>query len=180
MIVDVDDRSRTEPVAQIETTRVETPLQQLDRHFHELLQELRVAQTGVQILFAFLLSLAFTPRFTELTRSQELVYLVTLMLSAGSAGLLIAPVAYHRVVYRRRLRRQLVRMGHRCLQLGLTLLMLSLAGAVNLAASFVIGRWAAGLAVALCAVLFTLWYALPVHHRRRHVGRGETSRRSAR
>ena len=62
--------------------RGETELQSVDRHFNELLQELRVAQTGVQILFAFLLGLAFTPRFPELTGTEHGVYLVTLVLSA--------------------------------------------------------------------------------------------------
>lgn len=148
--------------------RDETRLEQLDRHFHELLQELRVAQTGVQILFAFLLGLAFTPRFAELSRDQELAYLVTLVLSALSAGFLIAPVAYHRAVYRRRLRHHLVGMGHRCLQLGLALLMLSLCGAVHLAAGFVVGAWSAGVAALLCVVISALWYLFPAHHRRRH------------
>ena len=74
--------------------REETELQSVDRHFNELLQELRVAQTGVQILFAFLLGLAFTPRFPDLTGEQQGIYLVTLVLSAVSAALLIGPVGY--------------------------------------------------------------------------------------
>src|SRR4029450_333255 len=76
--------------------RGETELQADDRHFNELLQELRVAQTGVQILFAFLLGLAFTNRFPDLTGGQQAVYLTTLVLSAVSAALLIGPVGYHR------------------------------------------------------------------------------------
>ena len=73
--------------------RGENELQAVDRQFTELLQELRVAQTGVQILFAFLLGLAFTTRFTELSSAEQAVYLVTLVLSATSAALLIAPVS---------------------------------------------------------------------------------------
>src|SRR5215211_6252780 len=105
--------------------RGETELQSVDRHFNELLQELRVAQTGVQILFAFLLGLAFTPRFPDLTGGQQGIYLVTLVLSAVSAALLIAPVGYHRTVFRQRLRPQLVTTGHRYAIAGLVLLLLA-------------------------------------------------------
>jgi hypothetical protein len=71
-----------------QVVRGETEIQAHDRQFGELLQELRVAQTGVQILFAFLLGLAFTPRFADLSGGQQGVYLVTLVLAAVSAALL--------------------------------------------------------------------------------------------
>jgi hypothetical protein len=148
--------------------RGETELQADDRHFNELLQELRVAQTGVQILFAFLLGLAFTNRFPDLTGGQQAVYLVTLVLSAVSAALLIGPVSYHRTVFRQRLRPQLVRTGHRYAIAGLILLLLALSGAVQLAASFVIGPWASLLAAALAGLFITLWFAVPMVHRLRH------------
>jgi Family of unknown function (DUF6328) len=148
--------------------RGESELQSVDRHFNELLQELRVAQTGVQILFAFLLGLAFTPRFPDLTRGQQGVYLVTLVLSAISAALLIAPVGYHRTVFRRRLRPQLVETGHRFAIAGLVLLLLALVGAVHLAASFVLGAWAALLAGALAGLFALLWFVIPLVHRVRH------------
>src|SRR5262245_16699205 len=144
--------------------RGETELQSVDRQFNELLQELRVAQTGVQILFAFLLGLAFTPRFPDLTRAQQAVYLVTLVLSAVSAALLIGPVGYHRTVFRQRLRRQLVTTGHRYAVAGLVLL-LALVGAVQLAASFVLGPWAAILAAALAGLFATLWFVVPLLER---------------
>jgi hypothetical protein len=147
--------------------RGETDLQAVDRHFNELLQELRVAQTGVQILFAFLLGLAFTPRFPDLTDAQRGTYLVTLVLSAVSAALLIGPVGYHRTVFRQRLRSQLVRTGHRYAIAGLILLLLSLVGAVQLAASFVLGPWATLLAAALAALFATLWFVVPMVHRLR-------------
>jgi hypothetical protein len=148
--------------------REETELQSVDRHFNELLQELRVAQTGVQILFAFLLGLAFTPRFPDLTGSQQGIYLVTLVLSAVSAALLIGPVGYHRTVFRQRLRPQLVKTGHRYAIAGLVLLLLALVGAVQLAASFVLGGWASILAAALAGLFGTLWFAIPLAHRLRH------------
>jgi hypothetical protein len=148
--------------------REETELQSVDRHFNELLQELRVAQTGVQILFAFLLGLAFTPRFPDLTGGQQAIYLTTLVLSAISAALLIGPVGYHRTVFRQRLRPQLVRTGHRYAIAGLVLLLLALAGAVNLAASFVIGPWSTLLATALAGLFALLWFVIPLVHRVRH------------
>jgi hypothetical protein len=148
--------------------RDETELQSVDRHFNELLQELRVAQTGVQILFAFLLGLAFTPRFPDLTGEQQAVYLVTLVLSAVSAALLIGPVGYHRTVFRQRLRPQLVKTGHRYAIAGLVLLLLALVGAVQLAASFVLGAWASILAAALAGLFATLWFLIPLAHRLRH------------
>jgi Family of unknown function (DUF6328) len=148
--------------------RDETELQSVDRHFNELLQELRVAQTGVQILFAFLLGLAFTPRFPDLTGEQQAIYLVTLVFSAVSAALLIGPVGYHRTVFRQRLWPQLVKTGHRYAIAGLVLLLLALVGAVQLAASFVLGAWASILAAALGRAVRHPVVAIPLVHRLRH------------
>jgi hypothetical protein len=148
--------------------RGETDVQTVDRHFTELLQELRVAQTGVQILFAFLLGLAFTPRFPDLSGAQQGVYLATLVLAAVSAALLIAPVGYHRTVFRQRLRPQLVTTGHRYAVAGLVLLLLALVGAVQLAASFVLGPRATLLAAALAGLFVLLWFVIPLIHRVQH------------
>ena len=81
--------------------RREGHLERADRNMVELLQELRVAQTGVQILFAFLRSLVFQHRFAEITQAQRWIYVVTLLLSVATAGLLVAPAAVHRVTFRR-------------------------------------------------------------------------------
>jgi len=145
--------------------RGESDVQRVDRNFLELLQELRVAQTGVQILFAFLLGLAFTPRFATLTTGQHAVYLITLVCSASSAALLIAPVGYHRTVFRRRLKARLVDTGHRYAVVGLVLLLLALVGGVELAASLLIGPWAALLAAVLSGLFVTLWFVVPLWHR---------------
>ena len=161
-----DDRQLDQP-GWNQAMRGETEVQAADRHFNELLQELRVAQTGVQILFAFLLGLAFTPRFPDLTGTQQAIYLVTLVLSATSAGLLIGPVGYHRTVFRQRLKSQLVATGHRYAVAGLVLLLLALVGAVHLAASFVLGPWATLLAAALAGLFATLWFVVPLVHRLR-------------
>ena len=93
---------------------------------------MRVAQTGVQILFAFLLALAFQARFAHTTNFQRDVYGVTLMLCAAATALLIAPAAFHRVVYRRRLKLHLVQAATRLALAGMVLLMLSLVSAVLL------------------------------------------------
>src|SRR5437899_3345880 len=87
--------------------RGETPSQRLDRNLVELLQEVRVAQVGVQVLLAFLLALAFTPRFTQFTDPQRYAYVVSLVLGAAATALLIAPAPFHRVVFRRRLKREI-------------------------------------------------------------------------
>src|SRR3954471_14600096 len=91
------EASRNGDVA--EDGRHETAAQRADRNFNELLQELRVAQTGVQILFAFLLSLPFTQRFGQLTAEERVVYLITLLATALATACLIAPVSHHRVLF---------------------------------------------------------------------------------
>ena len=148
--------------------RGESEIQRIDRNFLELLQELRVAQTGVQILFAFLLGLAFTARFRELDAVQQLVYVATLVTSAAAAALLIAPVMYHRLVFRRRLKEHLVAVTHRYAMVGLTLMLLALVGSVHLAASLVLGPWSALLAATIAAVFVAVWFGVPLVHRVRH------------
>jgi hypothetical protein len=146
-----------------EKVRGETEVQRLDRNFGELLQELRVAQTGVQILFAFLLTLAFTPRFGEITAFQRDLYITTLLLTTASTGLLIAPVAYHRLTFRQRMRAQLVRAANRFAIGGLTFLMLALGGSVLFISDVVLSRGPAILFTLMTAGWFLLfWYLLPI------------------
>jgi Family of unknown function (DUF6328) len=91
----------------------EGPLQRADRNMIELLQELRVAQTGVQILFVFLLSLSFTDRFAGLDEMQRWTYIVILLLAVITAGLLVAPAAAHRMTFGRGLKQETVQLGHK-------------------------------------------------------------------
>lgn len=149
--------------------RGENDVQRVDRNFLELLQEVRVAQTGVQILFAFLLGFAFTPRFASLTTAQHAVYLVTLVSAALAAGFLIAPVSYHRMVFRRRLKSHVVESGHRSVAAGLAFLLLTLIGGVDLAATFVVDGWGNLLAVLLGLGIAWLWWGQPLLHRRQHL-----------
>src|SRR4051812_38971386 len=93
--------------------RNETKAERLDRNLGELLQELRVAQTGVQILFAFLLTLAFQQRFTEVDRFGRAVYVVALVCALLSSGFLIAPVGYHRLAFRRAMKEDVVRTANK-------------------------------------------------------------------
>ncbi|HEY6793421.1 MAG TPA: DUF6328 family protein [Kineosporiaceae bacterium] len=153
--------------------RGENDVQRIDRNFLELLQELRVTQTGVQILFAFLLGLAFTPRFAQLDAVQNAVYVIALLLTAASTALLIAPVAYHRIVFRRRLKWRLVAITHRFAMLGLVLLLLSVAASVQLAAGMVLGGTAGVLAAAVALLFAGVWFVVPLYELRRHGGSGE-------
>src|SRR5262245_39232260 len=143
--------------------RGETPMQRADRAYGEILQEVRVAQTGVQILFAFLLALAFQARFGGITGFQRGTYVVTLMLCAGATALLIAPAAFHRVIYRKRLKQHLVRVANRLAISGLALLLLSMASAVLLIMDVVLGLVPAILLAAGVLAWFTMWwFVLPV------------------
>ena len=130
---------------------------------NELLQELRVAQTGVQILFAFLLSLVFQQRFAEITQAQRWIYVVTLLLSVATAGLLVAPAAVHRVTFRRGLKMETVRLGHRLFSAGLAMLAATLAGGVLLVLDVAVGSWfAVPAALMALLLLLALWYLLPL------------------
>jgi hypothetical protein len=156
--------------------RGETPLQRADRAYGEILQEVRVAQTGVQILFAFLLALAFQPRFVSVTHFQRGTYAVTLLLCAAATALLIAPAAFHRVVYRRRLKLHLVRAASRLALSGLALLMFSLVSAVLLILDFVFGTGPAVIMAAATLGWFLVWWlVVPVWCRIRHAVAGDTS-----
>jgi hypothetical protein len=143
--------------------RTESSLQRADRNMAELLQELRVAQTGVQILFAFLLSLSFTERFRSIDDFERWTYVSTLLLSVLTAGLLVAPAAAHRVTFRRGLKAETVQLGHQLFTIGLGTLALTLTGALMLVLDIAVGRsFAVPVALLAGIVLLGLWFALPV------------------
>ncbi|MET9293198.1 DUF6328 family protein [Streptomyces sp. NPDC003077] len=154
--------------------RNETTLERYDRNFSELLQELRVMQTGVQILFAFLLTLAFTPRFGSLDEVQRDTYVATLLLAVLAAVLLTAPVAAHRMLFQRRAKRLIVMVSSRLAGVGMAVLALALTGAVMLVVDVVVGRGAGVVASAATLVMCgALWAVLPrvLGHRNGHVKR---------
>ena len=144
-------------------------MQHLDRSYTELLQELRVAQTGVQIVLAFLLWLAFSPGFYDLTGAQRGLYVSGLLLGLSAAALLMAPACCHRMVYGRRLKRELVSMANRFAVAGLGMLLAAVGCAVLLVLEPVVGPRVSGTVTAFTMFLFGyLWYGVPVMMRRRH------------
>jgi hypothetical protein len=148
-------------------SRGETVDQVLDRNFAELLQELRVAFTGVQILFAFLLALAFTQRFQDLDGFQITVYTVALMSSALATMVFIAPVSFHRMVFRRRQKAALVAVADQLLIIGLAVLVPTMCSSVLLILDVVLGRGPAIIGASFIALVALLtWYVLPVAVRR--------------
>jgi hypothetical protein len=145
--------------------RGETELQRLDRNFNEILQELRVAQTGVQILFAFLLTLAFSQRFTAISAFQRDLYILTLMLTAAATGLLIAPVGYHRITFRQRMRPQLVSAANWLALGGLAFLMLAMTSSILFITDVVLDRAPAVAITAGSALWFLVfWFGIPMIH----------------
>ena len=142
----------------------------LDRNWDELLQELRVTQTGVQILTAFLLTVPFTNGFPQLDGFQRDCYLVVLCGSVLTTALLVAPVAYHRVLFRQRERRWLVDASNVTARVGLGTLAATMAGVVFLVFDVVTTRPAASAAFAVSLLLFlVLWLGAPAYadHSRR-------------
>ena len=145
-----------------EGQRDETRLERWDRNFIELLQELRVAQTGVQILFAFLLTLPFTNRFEVIEDRDKVVYVITLVAAASATALLIAPASAHRQVFREGHKPSLVRWASRLAQAGLGFLLIAMMGAVFMVLDVVAGLgWAGGVGIVVMAWYLTLWYLLP-------------------
>src|SRR3954452_17739389 len=112
--------------------RDETPLERCDRNLVELLQEVRVVQTGVQVLFGFLLTAPLAARFPQLSSFQRYDYFITLLAAGGAAILLIAPTAYHRILFRRGDKEHLVQVANRFTLLGLTLVAIAMIGALLL------------------------------------------------
>ena len=150
----------------------ESEAERLDRNYGELLQELRVAQTGVQILFAFLLGIAFQNRFTTIESYQRGIYLVTLVSAACAAIMLIAPVAVHRMLFRRHQKHELVVITSRLAATGLVFLGTAILSAVLFVLDVVVNL---SLAIVFTAVLggllLGLWYVLPSEVRRRRPSR---------
>jgi hypothetical protein len=151
--------------------RDETPLERLDRNWDELLQELRVVQTGVQILAGFLLTLPFQQRFTQIEDLNRVVFLVAFALAVVATAFLVAPVSAHRLLFRRGEKAALVDLANRCARVGLVALALAVS-----AVAFVIFDVVTDTPVALAAagaalVLFTVnWLVLPLGILRRDKG----------
>ena len=147
--------------------RDESELERLDRNWTEILQELRVTQTGSQIITGFLLTVAFQQRFTDLDAFQVGVYLVLVALAALTTALALAPVSLHRTLFRQRAKAQLVRLGNRIIKLVILGVGAVLAGTVLLIFDVVVGRTAGLVAgVVTGALMLGMILVLPVIGRR--------------
>jgi uncharacterized membrane protein YedE/YeeE len=147
--------------------RPESEAERDDRNLAELLQELRVAGLGIQVLFGFLLSLPFTTRFVRLGHAQRELYVASLLLAALSTALLLGPVAYHRLVFRRHQKERLVRAANAMAIGGLASVSLAVTASVLLVTSYVLtGLFAVIIAAGVGCLFGGLWFAFPLTRRR--------------
>lgn len=143
--------------------RDETAHERVDRNWNELLQEMRVTQAGVQIVFGFLLTLPFQPRFASLDASQKGTYLAVLALMTAATALVLAPVMLHRAVFRQDLKARLLATSHHLVQWGMTCLGAALTLGVGLIVSIVGGSpWGLVSGGLVAALVVGLWGVLPV------------------
>ena len=137
-----------------------------NRRMIELLQELRVALVGVQVMFAFLLTVPFTQRFAQVTEFQRMVYFVTLLCSAAASAFLIAPTAQHRMLWRRHQKHQLLVAGNRFTLIGLAFVAAAMTGVILLITDVMFRTPTVVVVVAGSAALFVaLWYLYPLARR---------------
>ena len=145
----------------------ETEDERLNRELDQLLQELRVAMPGVQVLFAFLLAVPFQQRFAEVTEFQRLVYFGTLVSAAVASALFIAPTAYHRMMFRGRDKLHLVMISSKFALAGLGALAIAMNGAILLVTDVLFNAATVAIAATLSAALFIgLWFVLGLVRRR--------------
>jgi hypothetical protein len=148
----------------------ETERERLNRNLDQLLQELRVALPGVQVLFAFLLAVPFATRFDRVDQFERVVFFVALLFAALSLVLLMAPSIQHRILFRHDQKHYLVHAGTALAIAGMSSLACSVTLSLALVAHFLYGMWAALIAGGAAIVAFGLiWYALPIK-RRLHAG----------
>jgi hypothetical protein len=144
------------------TTPGESKKERVDRELIELLNELRVALPGVQVLFAFLLIVPFTIGWRQLAHHDRIIYIVALVLAAVASGFLIAPSANHRLRFRHKDKEQLVIWGNRMALWGLVSLALAIALSFAVVADFIYGAWI-GIPLTLGVLFFfgVIWFGVP-------------------
>ena len=141
----------------------ETEAERADRNFSELLQELRVGQTGVQILFGFLLTMPMQPRFARFDDLQRSLLLIDVLVLASASACIIAPVAWHRALFRRQMKDEIVTAANRLAKLGLVFLGLGVVTSIMLVVDLAVGRVSAAVSAAGIGVLLALlWVVLPL------------------
>jgi O-antigen/teichoic acid export membrane protein len=148
--------------------RNETPLERLDRNWTDILQELRVVQTGVQLLTGFLLTLPFQQRFSDLSDAERGVYLAAVSSSIVATGFLQAPVSVHRALFRRHRRKETVLLAHRLAIIGMVFLACAVVAVALLIFDVLLG-WAGGITAGVITLLLlvVLWLLVPWTVRRR-------------
>ena len=155
-------RDRGDPHDPDGPERNETATERADRNWNELLQELRVTQTGIQILTGFLLTVPFQQRFAELAPALRVVFLVALGLAVVSTVLVVAPVASHRILFRRRAKAELVSAADRLTKAGLATLAVTIVAVVVLVFGFVAGTTAAVVGGVVAGAFFVVqWVVVP-------------------
>ncbi|WP_411102992.1 DUF6328 family protein [Streptomyces sp. cmx-4-9] len=149
--------------------RDESREERADRQWQELIQEIRVAQTGVQILFGFLLTVVFTPHFQGLAQTDKSIYIGTVVLGALATGALIGPVSFHRIVSGRRIKPHAVRWASRLTVAGIVLLLATCTSALFLVLRVAthdhLVPW---LVSGVLAWYLLCWFVLPLWARVRH------------
>jgi hypothetical protein len=160
-----------------EPLRDETDHERLDRNLVELLQEVRVVQTGVQVLFAFLLTVPFSSRFEAITHFQRGAYFAALVASAAASVLLIAPTAVHRILFRLGQKEYMVEVSNRLALGGLLATAVAMTAGVLLAADVMFGAGVGiAIGVATAVAFVVVWALFPLRRRRAVIGarrRGE-------
>lgn len=146
--------------------------ERLARNVSELLQELRVAQAGVQFLFGFLLAVAFTEHYARASGFEQVVHLIAVLFATASVALLTAPAAWHRLLFRQGQRPAILRVANRLMVAGLGCLAIAMIATVLLLFKVVAGTLIATIVSVVVAIMFTtLWFLLPLRTRRN--GNGE-------
>ena len=149
-----------------ESGRAESEEERADRNLSDLLQELRVALPGVQVLFAFLLTVPFSQRFSDLSSFEEKLYFGVLISTALATVLLTAPTVGHRILFRRQQKEYLVTVANNLALVGLLLLALAISGAIALISSFLFGTTTALVSTAVLVIAFAgFWYLGPIMRR---------------
>jgi hypothetical protein len=149
-----------------ESGRIETEEERADRNLSDLLQELRVALPGVQVLFAFLLTVPFSQRFSTLSAFQEKLYFGVLITVALATVMLAAPTAGHRILFRRQQKEFIVTLSNTLALVGLSLLAVAMCGAIALISDFLFGTATAVVSTIVMAAAFVgFWFLGPIRRR---------------
>jgi hypothetical protein len=145
----------------------ESRSERINRELIELINELRVALVGVQVLFAFLLAVPFAQGFADVTNFQKALFFIVLCATAIASALMVAPSAYHRINFRAKDKEQMLRTSNGLMLGGLGFLAISIVGAVVLVADFIYDSTATTVACAVVgiALFISLWFVLPVVRR---------------